>query len=169
VLTTYLEVLDEGYYEAKIAFDSLADGHVWKRPAEGLLSIGEIAGHVAYWEAVKFAGEGGKPEPDLTKCRVSSLLIDRRFKYYSTNLTTLPSQEHLAMTSEEVCSELLRVHIESMAYFNALSPNLDDCPTGWPPNYSYCAFLSYAAFHIAYHTGQIYSARHLLGDETPNN
>ena len=168
MLETYLELLEEGYYEAKFAFEGLADDKVWKRPAEGLLSIGEMAGHMAYWEAVKFAGEGGKP-PDLSKCHVNSLLIDRRFSYYTTNLETLPSSEHLAMTSEQVCSELVRVHNEAMAHFKSLNPNLDSAPPGWPPNYTYRALLRYAVIHVAYHTGQMYTVRHLLGDETTDN
>lgn len=61
----YLSALELGYHEVTFAFDGLADGHVWKRPAAGLLSVGELAGHIAYWEAVKFASEGGDPEPDL--------------------------------------------------------------------------------------------------------
>ena len=169
MIETYLEVLEEGYYEVKEAFGGLADENVWKRPAEGLLSVGELAGHIAYWEAVKLAGEGGKPEPDLAKCRVSSLLIDLRFSYYPTTIATPPSEEHLAMTAEQVCSELLRVHKESAAYFKALNPDLDSCSPGWPPNYNYRAFLSYAAIHVAYHTGQMYSVRHLLGEMTPDN
>lgn len=178
MIETYLGVLEEGYYEVKFAFEGLADENVWKRPAEGLLSVGELAGHIAYWEAIKLAGEGGEPEPeangvavmpDLAKCRVSSLLIDHRFGYYPKTLTTPPSEQHLAMTAEQVCSELLRVHNESTAYFKALNPDLDGCSPGWPPHNTYRAFLSYAAFHVAYHTGQIYSTRHLLGEGTPDN
>ncbi|MEO7717047.1 MAG: hypothetical protein ABIY70_12660 [Capsulimonas sp.] len=44
----YLEVLDLGYFEAPFAFEGLADENVWKRPAPGLLSVGELAGHIAY-------------------------------------------------------------------------------------------------------------------------
>jgi len=165
----YLEVLDEGYFEVTEAFKGLADDNVWKRPAAGLLSVGEIAGHVAYWQAVKFAGEGGKPRPDPAKCRVKSLLIDQRFSYYPTTLENPPSKEHLAMTAEQVCSELLRVHNESISYFKTLNPDLDSSPPGWPTNYSYRAMLTYAVIHVAYHVGQMYSARHLLGEETPDN
>src|ERR1041384_7799159 len=96
-----LKLLDLGYYEVKFALEGLADENVWRRPAEGLLSIGELAGHIAYWEAVRLAGEGGEPQPeangaalmpDLAKCRVSSLLIDPRFGYYPTTLATPPSE-----------------------------------------------------------------------------
>src|SRR5437879_1385415 len=162
MVEVYLGILEEGYYEVKFALEGLADDHVWKRPAEGLLSVGELAGHIAYWEAVRLAGEGGEPKPeangvslmpDLAQCRVSSLLIDPRFGYHPTTLATPPSEQHLAMTAEQVCSELLRVHNESVAYFKALNPDLESTVPGWPPNHNYRAFLTYAAFHVAYHTG----------------
>lgn len=169
MVEAYLRVLELGYYEVTFAFEGLADENVWKRPAEGVLSIGELAGHIAYWEAVKLAGEGGEPEPDLAKCRVSSPLIDPRFRYYPTTSTTPPSQQHLAMTAEQVCGELLRVHEEAAAHFKALNPDLESCSPGWPPPYNYGEFLRYAAFHVSYHTGQMFSARHMLGEETPDN
>src|SRR5215467_6690451 len=105
-----LRLLEAGYYEVKFAFEGLADENVWKRPAEGLLSVGELAGHSAYWEAVRLAGAG----EDLAKCRVSSPLVDQRFGYHSTTKETRPSEQHLAMTAEQVCSELLRVHEEAV-------------------------------------------------------
>ena len=170
MLEVYLAILDEGYYEAKFAFEGLADENVWKRPAEGLLSVGELAGHLAYWEAAKLAGEGDANQPaDLTKCQVKSLLIDFRFRYYPTTIATLPSEQHLAMTAEEVCDELLRVHRESVAHFKALNPDLESCPPGYPPPYTCRGILSYAGIHVAYHTGQMYTVRHLLGDETTDN
>jgi hypothetical protein len=169
MVEAYLEILDEGYFEVGEAFRGLENEHVWKRPADGLLSIGEIAGHIAYWEAVKFAGEGGTPYPDLEKCRVSSLLIDHRFRYYQTTLANAPSPEHLAMSAAEVGSELQRVHTMTMAYFKELNPDLESCPPGWSEGHTYHAFLTYAAIHIAYHTGQIYTVRHLFGEETPDN
>jgi hypothetical protein len=169
MLDIYLEVLDEGYFEVKEAFKGMADAHAWKRPAETLLSAGEIAGHVAYWQAVKFAGGIAVPDPDLSKCPIKSLLIDPRFRYYTTTLDTSPSPEQLAMTASEVCAELVRVHTESVAHLRALNPDLDSRPPGCPPHYTYRWFLKYAIFHVAYHTGQIYSARHLLGEQPPDN
>ena len=171
----YLQVLDLGYFEVKEAFIGLADEHVWERPAAGLLSVGELAGHIAYWEAVRLAGEGveqlfGLTQPDLEKCRVTSLLIDHRFQYYSITVGTSPTEQHLAMTAEQVCRELVRVHEEATAYFKACNPDLVSCPPGWPSgSSSYGELLRYLTFHVAYHTGQIYSARHLLGEKTPDN
>jgi hypothetical protein len=163
--------LDVGYFEVTEAFRGLAAGDLWKRPAEGLLSVGEQAGHIAYWEAVRLAGEGkdGTWQPDLSKCRVSSPLIDDRFAYYPITLANPPSAEHLAMTADQVCRELLRVHEEAVAHFRALNPDPDSPAPGWPPDRTYRVFLEYLVFHVGYHTGQIYTVRHLLGEETPDN
>jgi hypothetical protein len=179
MIDAYLQIIELGYFEVGEAFAGLADEHVWKRPAKGLLSIGEMAGHVAYWEAVKFAGDGGEsasPDPiadhgfaDLSRCRVKSPLVNQRFRYQPDTLATSPSSEHLAMTAHQVHSELLRVHNEAIGYFKSLDLNLESPLPGWPPQYKCGDFLKYAAFHISYHTGQMYSARHLLGETTPDN
>ena len=75
------------------------------------------------------------------------------------------------MTAAQVCSELLRVHAESVAHFKALHPDPDlaSAVPGWPPEWTYGAFLEYLVFHIGYHTGQMYSVRHLLGEPPPDN
>src|SRR5947207_4922951 len=97
-----LKLLEQGYYEVKFAFEGLADEHVWERPAPGLLSVGELAGHCAFWEAVRLAGDG----PDPAQCRVSSPLIDRRVPYYPAAIAVPPSEQHRAMTAGPGCSEL---------------------------------------------------------------
>jgi uncharacterized damage-inducible protein DinB len=56
-----------------------------------------------------------------------------------------------------------------MGYLKALNPDLDGRAPYWPAHSNYGEYLRYAAFHIAYHTGQMYSARHLLGEVTPDN
>lgn len=160
-----LQLMEQGYYELKIAFEGLADAHVWKRPAPILLSVGELAGHIAFWEAMRLAGDS----PDLTRSHVSSPLIDRRFRYYSTTVETAPAEHHLAMSAEQVCAELLRVHTETMAHFRQQNPDPDSRIPGCPAEFTYREYLQYAVFHLGYHTGQIYSVRHLLGEETPNN
>ena len=169
MIEAYLQVLELAYFEVTEAFRGLADDNVWKRPAKELLSVGELAGHIAYWEAVRLAGEGGEPGADLANCQVKSPLIDHRFRYYSTTLATPPSEQHLAMTAEQVCRELLRVHQEAVTHFKALSPDPDSRIPGCPTGFTYGEYLKYAVFHISYHTGQMYSVRHLLGEETPDN
>jgi hypothetical protein len=161
----YLKVLEVGYYEVQFAFEGLADENVWRRPAPALLSIGELAGHTAYWEAVRLAGN----HRDTTGCRITSPLVDPRFQYYTASLHTPPSDEHQAMTAEHVHRELIRVHTEAVAHFKSVDIDIDAPLPGAPPDYNYRHVLEYLAFHVAYHVGQIYSARHLLGEQPPDN
>jgi hypothetical protein len=169
MLEDFLAQLDLGYFEVGEAFGGLADENVWKRPAPGLLSIGELAGHIAYSEAVRMAVD--RPDlgfrPDLAHVRIKSPLVDERFSYYPGTLETPPSDEHLAMGAHQVHEELLRVHQEAVYSLRSLSPDLASPAPGWHSDYA--SYLRYAAFHVAYHTGQMYSVRHLFGETTPDN
>src|ERR1700761_2118479 len=115
-----LTLLELGYYEAPFAFEGLADENVWKRPAPGLLSVGELAGHIAYWEASRFAGSCTPPKPDPADCPIKRLLIDTRFHYYTTSVDTTPTPEQLALTAEQVYAEVVRIHKEAVAAMVAL-------------------------------------------------
>jgi len=171
----YLEMLELGYFEVQFAFEGMPDDHVWKRPAEGLLSVGELAGHIAHWEALRLAGdvgladEAGTAPPDVVNCAVQSPLIDPRFSYYPRTIETPPSGAQLAMTSDQVYKELVRIHEESVAIFKARNPDPNATPPGSHPGSTYKEMVKYLAFHIAYHTGQMYTVRHLLGEQTPDN
>jgi hypothetical protein len=171
MLDWHLKSLDLCYFEVTEAFKGLADENVWKRPAPGLLSVGELAGHIAYWEAIRYSGdaEDGSCSRDLADCKIKSPLLEERFSYYTKTVATPPSAEHLALTAEQVQNELLRVHKEAMDYLKALNPDMESPAPYWSPKSNYGELLRYVAFHIAYHTGQMYSARHLLGEETPDN
>jgi hypothetical protein len=165
MLETYLKILELDFFEVTEAFGGLADENVWKRPASALLSVGELAGHIAYWEAIRFAGEG----QDVAKCKVQGPLIDKRFAYYPTTLAAQPGPEHLALGAEAVCKELLRVHAETMKHLRGLNPALEGAVPGWSAHWTYEESLKYTIFHVAYHTGQMYSVRHLLGEVTADN
>ena len=165
MLDHHLKSLELCYFEVSEAFTGLADDHVWKRPAPGILSVGELAGHVAYWEAVRFGGAG--EERDLSVCTIKSPLVDDRFTYFNSTVGLAPSADHLAMTASEVAAELQRVHAESMESLKALNPDMAAKAPGWHSTWD--SYLRYMTFHIAYHTGQMYTVRHLLGEETPDN
>ena len=162
MLETYLGTLDLCYFEVTEAFKGLADENVWKRPAPGLLSVGELAGHVAYWEALRLTGD--QNSQDISTCSISSPLLDERFKYYTGTITT---PVELPLTAQQVKDELLRIHAEAMASLRALNPEVSSPAPHWHSNFG--DLLRYMIFHIAYHTGQMYSVRHLLGEETPDN
>jgi hypothetical protein len=168
-MDTLIACLDLGFFEVTEAFRDLRDEHVWVRPAPGLLSIGELAGHVAYWEAIRFAGElpDGSADRDLSNCKIKSDLLDPMFRYYTTNIVQTPKATHLNMTAAQVEKELLRIHAASMACLRDLNPDLSTKAPQWGGDY--LSLLQYLIFHVSYHTGQMYSVRHLLGDTTPDN
>ncbi len=171
MLDTYLKLLDLCYFEVTEAFKGLADENVWKRPDGGLLSVGELAGHVAYWEAVRFAGNNpdGSSSSDLSNCSISSPLLDERLSYYSKTVNAVPSKVQLSLTAVQVQDELLRIHQLAMECLKALNPDLGSTAPHWAAQSNYGELLRYIIFHIAYHTGQMYSVRHLLGEQTPDN
>jgi uncharacterized damage-inducible protein DinB len=93
--------------------------------------------------------------------------LEERFGYYSSTIDIAPTEEQLELTAEQVASELQRIHKEAMDYLKDRNPNMDSPAPLW--HSSYGDLLTYLAFHNAYHTGQMYSVRHLLGDDTPDN
>lgn len=148
------KVLDEGIWEMGEAFKGLDDADVWRRPHENLLSIGELAAHVAYWEAETFLGKDFKSE--LTD------LVDR---YY---LVTLEEPKARQMGAEAVYNEVKRIHEASKQAFFADSPDLES-NNPHREDWTWGSVLRYQIFHVAYHTGQMYSVRHLMGHETEDN
>lgn len=165
----YLDLLDFCYFEVTEAFGGLSDENVWVRPTPSLLSVGELAAHVAYWEAVRFAGEGedGSALRDLSNCKIKSPLLDPRSGYYTSTLETRPSEAQQALSASQVLAELERIHHEAMGCLRERNPDLDDKAPHW--HSSYRELIKYVIFHVSYHTGQMYSVRHLLGDNTPDN
>lgn len=153
-LLPLLQAWDEAHREFAIALDGMPDEELWRRPHPRLLSVGELAGHVAYWQAVRTAGG----EENLA---AQSPLIDPRFRYYTGSVE---APVVLSLTTEEVLKEVARIHDDAKA---ALGPHeLDDPYPGWG---TYGNMVQYQVFHVAYHTGQAYSARHLLGHTPEDN
>jgi hypothetical protein len=170
-LDTYLDLLELTLFEADVAFEDLADENVWRRPDERLPSVGELAGHVVFWMATRFAGEGAGG-PDLSKCSIESPLVDPVFRYYDQPLSASPREGHRQMTAVQVKDEFMRVCRESMAQLKAKNPELDAPMPGWESDQNFSTLreaLKYQVFHVSYHVGQIYTTRHLLGDNPPDN
>lgn len=153
---------DEGHREFNIALEGLPDKDVWVRPHEKLLSIGEIAGHLAYYEAVY--GVGPAPE-NLSDLPIKSVLISRDFQYYTSNIGQPLS---LDLTSETIQEEVSRIHDFAKSHIESLDPEFDD-PVPGSPTATWGGYVQYLAFHVAYHTGQIYSGRHMLGHIPEDN
>ena len=154
-LDLLLKALDTAHWEMGEAFKGLPDAEVWRRPDPRLLSVGELAAHVAYWEAHSFLGEG----------KIDSPLVAPVARYYTSN-----SAEPFALPlgSDEVLKEIQRIHTLCKASFEA-NPHDSESPNPNRDGWNWGSTLEYQAFHVAYHAGQMYSVRHLLGHETPDN
>ena len=160
-LTPLIEAWDEAHREFAIALGNLPDEDVWKRPHPRLLSVGELAGHVAYWQAVWVTG-GGDPRPDLAQLPVQGPFVNDAFRYYTSQIDR-PIQ--LDLGAKHVLAEVQRVH--EIAKATVVGKGKDDpYPGQWR---TWGNLVQYQAFHVAYHTGQAYSVWHLLGHETEDN
>jgi hypothetical protein len=152
---------DEGHREFAIALAGLPDADLWTRPHPRLLSVGELAGHIAFWEAIRAVG--GSNQPDVEALSIRSPLVNAGFRYYTTNVGQ-PFKVELG--TSDVLKEVARVHEETKA---ALAEIGKADPYPGFKGATWEDVIQYQVFHVAYHTGQAYSARHLLGHETEDN
>ena len=161
----YDKLFEQAYFELGEAFSGLAEANVWKRPASGLLSVGELAGHMAVGGVVWLAGGDGKTVPE----GFDSPLLDPRFRYYPYTLASSPSEAQRALNAERVLSETLRLFRGAWAALRERNPALGDRPEGQEMMPTWDDLIRYQTFHLPYHTGQIYTVRHLLGETPPDN
>ena len=96
---------------------------------------------------------------------IVSPLVSRDFRYY-TGQVEQPVE--LDLGAEALAAEISRVHAEARAALIATNPSLED-PFPGPFQSSWADCLKYMIFHVSYHTGQIYSARHIFGHVTEDN
>lgn len=153
-LDVLMSALDMGIWELSEAFQGMPDEDLWKRPHPKLLSVGELAMHIAYGE-----------DNNVTGGTSLSPIVQDDARYYSVSL------EHpvvMDMGAEAVYKEVERVHDKVKAALAALSPDPEET-NPHRPDWTWHQTLEYMVFHVAYHTGQIYSVRHLLGHETVDN
>jgi uncharacterized damage-inducible protein DinB len=169
-LSPLIEAWDEAYREFAIAMGGLSDEDLWKRPHPRLLSVGELAGHIAYGQAIWVFGDGSnRPNPEQLPIR--SPLIDHAYRYYTSMVEhaspQTPNTQHPTppLNATQVLEEVLRIHEAAKAA--VAGKGLEDpCPSHWR---TWGNLVQYQVFHVAYHTGQVYSVRHLLGHETEDN
>lgn len=163
-LDLLVKAWDSAHWEFSLVFEGLSDEDVWMRADPRLLSVGELAGHIAFWEAVGFLPAAAGGEVDVAKFAIKSPLVDRGFRYYTSSAD---QPVKLAISSAEVLSELKRIHEEAKIEFLKDSPDSDAPTPGGKMTYG--QVLEYRAFHVAYHCGQAYTVRHLLGHTTTDN
>lgn len=160
-LAPLIDAWDEGHREFGIALGGISDEDLWRRAHPRLLSVGELAGHVAYWQAVWALG-GGDAKPELEGLPLKSPLVNNAFRYYTSSVD---KPFKLELNAAQVLDELMRVHEAIKAV--VMDKEIESpYPGQWQ---TWGNFVQYQAFHVAYHTGQAYSVRHLLGHDTEDN
>lgn len=161
-METFLKTFDEFHWEFTLAFETLEDGDVWRRAHPRLLSVGELAGHVSYWEAIRCASPGAKGAADIS---IKSPMIDDRFRYYSTSVD---APVDLGLGAEATLAEFKRVHEGARAALVANWRDDDEPVEGMAP-WTWGQSRAYMLFHVSYHAGQAFSVRHLMGHKTNDN
>ena len=160
-LPTLLEAWDEAYRELEIAINGTPVDDLWARPHPKLLSVGELVGHIAYGHAAWVLCAGtSKPLPEHFP--FESPLFGPQFRYY---LYTVEEPVRLSLTVGELWAEILKIRSASQGVLAELEYD-SPYPGQWG---KWGNLIQYMVFHVAYHTGQIYSVRHLLGHETEDN
>lgn len=150
---------DSAHWEFTLVFEDLSDEDLWRRAHPQLLSVGEIAAHVLYWEVER--ANMLNPEAD-----VETSLKREEARYY---LTSVDRPLQLEMSVAELEQEFSRVQKRVKAALQQTNLEGDDPapPNGPGPKLSDLA--DYMVFHVAYHTGQAFSVRHLMGHKTNDN
>ena len=149
-----VRVWEMGYFELGEALTALADADAWKRPHPKLLSVGEIVAHLVHWEASDFIGPGAEGPVFAPAAQYYTANVDNPFV--------------LEVGGEALLTEARRNFEACKAAFLS-APRGQDEPNPNREGWTWGQTLDYKVFHIAYHTGQIYSVRHLLGHETVDN
>lgn len=157
-LETLIAAWKESMWEYSLVFEGLSDEDVWRRGHPALLSVGELTAHCAYWEANLLA------QPDLNQPIECKLAVPG-VKYYTTNVE---SPVDLKLSAAETLSELQKAHDAAVAAVIKLQPP-QDMPVAGREGFKWGNILTYRSFHLAYHCGQAYSVRHMLGHSTTDN
>ncbi len=157
-LDLLIGVWDEGHREFEISLEGIGDEDLWVRPHPSLLSVGELAGHVTYYESRMTTGH-------LPDGQIAGPLVDKAFSYYTEGVG---HPVNIAITAAELVAEVKRVHAEARAAVLSCDPDAEE-PIPGRDGATWGGYLQYLGFHVAYHAGQVYSVRHLLGHRTEDN
>ena len=162
---TLIEAWDNSYRDVEEALGGIDPDHLHIRPAPGTIAISELIAHIASTEAqivVQYI-VGHRMDSCNSPIVQEDLVYPPRF-------SGEPIRASLSSLSlSELKSELEQVHhlcYEAIKDLelpteHVFDDDWADTPLG--------ERLEYAAYHVAYHIGQIFLTRHMLGEETPDN
>jgi len=150
---------DAAHWEFSLVFEDLSDEDLWRRTHPNLLSVGEIVCHMVYWQT----NYATKLNP---ASMIESPLRRDEARYY---LTSVGSPLVLAMSVDEVAKEFDRVQKLVKETFLQIDAEESSVLTVEGPGRTFGEFADYMVFHVAYHTGQAFSVRHVMGHKTNDN
>ncbi len=155
------------YFETDLLFEGLSEANLHRRPAPTLLSVSEHAAHVTRSEASIFNRYlFGQSRDSLDDC----LFRRPEFGWPPTMVEGPVNPELARLSVHEVKEEYLKQHARCYALAQTLELPADHgFDDDWTRVRTVRDRLRIAAYHVAYHAGQIYTVRHLLGEETPEN
>lgn len=150
---------DSAHWEFSLVFEDLDDNDLWRRADPRLLSVGELVCHLVY----ALTTYANKVDPT---CGLASPLARNEARYY---LHSVDDPFLVDMSVHETAVELDRVQKETKAVFAGSNAQRDEVLSFEGPGRTYGEFVDYLVFHAAYHTGQAFSVRHLMGHKTNDN
>lgn len=141
-------------WELGEAITDMPETDLWTRAHPKLWGVGEILGHIAVGFSQNMLGGdensvAGKEGP----------------RYYGEGPEEL---NQLPLTCEQLYKEIQRLSELSFKHFEDSGQEMQDT-NPHRPDWTWHQSFEYMAFHVAYHAGQIYSVRHMLGHETVDN
>lgn len=155
------------YFETDLVLGGIRPENVHRRPGPGLLSISEHLAHVARSEGsiirrFLLGEDGGAWQ--------TSVLTRSVFGWPPTMLESPVDRDLSGMSLKDLTDEYLLLHQRCYEAAQTLTlPAQHTFVDDWDRVVTVRDRLRIAAYHVAYHCGQIYSARHLLGEDTPEN
>lgn len=155
------------YFETDLVLGGIQEDHLHRRPAANLLSISEHLAHVARSEAsIIFRYLLGQQPDDWPQ----SPLFHERYGWPPTMLEGAINPELAKFELKDLSEEYRRCHELCYQAAQTIRHTADHSfSDSWDRVTTVRDRLRIAAYHVAYHHGQIYTVRHLLGEETPEN
>jgi hypothetical protein len=165
---TLVDAWDWSYVDFDLAFEGLSVETLHRRPSPVSISIAEIAAHTAYSEAsIILRYLLGIPKEEWGE----DFMLRDPYGWPPRVMEGPPLPQLLAMSVEEVKGAWIGHHrsfVDRLALFDLSADHrFTDEWADSAPNVE--TRLRFAAYHVAYHIGQIYAIRQVLGEETPEN
>lgn len=163
-----LSAIEEAYRDAEGAFSGIREENFHRRPSSTILAISEQAVHIAQCEALLLLGALLQKSP--SEWGITSPLLHEQYDYPPNALAHPIPDTILTLSPKDIYPELRKVHDFIMQNLKGFDKDADQMVlTPWGETLTVRWCLTYSAYHVAYHIGQVYCIRHFLGEETPNN